>query len=333
MITVNEPFIIVLIIILFLTVIKWLEWYLFQNGAIPSRTRSRKGKDRKEKNRLRQIKELLFVKNSDLKRPWYAGMPFAAFIIIQSLLLNRRDPLQTYQIFLVFFFGIAAAVCLDVLFMLKANKTFFSERNIKMRYIRSQMAQLLLSVFLGILIVGAMIFYEEIKSQDPSELAKEVNWVIKPEYQGRWPQFSEGLAPVAKDGKYGFINKQGDGSVAFQFDEANGFCDGMAAVRKGRKWGFINQSGQKVIPFLYDEVIDFGDGLAPVKAEGKWMVIDRSGTVNFKTDFQEMSQYHEGVSKVVLEDDTYRAVRRDNLIDTEGKLLFRKDYRCEVSLE
>mgnify|MGYP000873554463 CR=1 FL=1 len=32
MVTFNGPFFIVLIIIIFLVVIRWIEWYLFQNG-------------------------------------------------------------------------------------------------------------------------------------------------------------------------------------------------------------------------------------------------------------------------------------------------------------
>ncbi len=52
--------------------------------------------------------------------------------------------------------------------------------------------------------------------------------------------FKEGLA-FAKhsNGLYGFINKQGEWVIPPQFEEARSFSDGMAAVKVNGKWGFI----------------------------------------------------------------------------------------------
>ena len=51
--------------------------------------------------------------------------------------------------------------------------------------------------------------------------------------------FSEGLAPVKKDGKWGCVDKTGKEVVPPIYDGARGGEDGLAAVKKDGKWGFI----------------------------------------------------------------------------------------------
>ncbi|NLU32346.1 MAG: WG repeat-containing protein [Clostridiaceae bacterium] len=45
-------------------------------------------------------------------------------------------------------------------------------------------------------------------------------------YQG----FSNGLAAVCVDGKFGYISKNGDFVIEPEFDYAERFCDGLALV-------------------------------------------------------------------------------------------------------
>ena len=56
----------------------------------------------------------------------------------------------------------------------------------------------------------------------------------------RVSDFSEELAAVALDSKWGYINRTGNEVVTPQFDEVRRFRGGMAAVRTGDKWGFIH---------------------------------------------------------------------------------------------
>lgn len=50
----------------------------------------------------------------------------------------------------------------------------------------------------------------------------------------------------------------------FIFDACGGFSDGIAAVKKDGKWGYVNSDGQTVIPFEYDSSWDHckSDGVA-----------------------------------------------------------------------
>ena len=63
--------------------------------------------------------------------------------------------------------------------------------------------------------------------------------------------FSEGLASVGKDGKYGYINKKGEEVVKPKYDEVLNFREGLAGVQKGDKWGYINKKGEEVVKTKY----------------------------------------------------------------------------------
>lgn len=56
--------------------------------------------------------------------------------------------------------------------------------------------------------------------------------------------FHEGLARVWKDGKYGFVNRDGEEVFSCQFDQAQDMSEGLAAVCRNDKWGYIDAQGQ-----------------------------------------------------------------------------------------
>ncbi|AEH01914.1 WG repeat-containing protein [Lacinutrix sp. 5H-3-7-4] len=86
------------------------------------------------------------------------------------------------------------------------------------------------------------------------------------------------IAYAKKDGKIGFINKNGDWIVEPQFDKVRAFVNGLAPVLKNKKWGYIDTSGTLVIPHQYRDAEIFSkDGLAPVKLNKFWGFIDKTG--------------------------------------------------------
>lgn len=68
--------------------------------------------------------------------------------------------------------------------------------------------------------------------------------------------FSEGIAPVAHNGKMGFINKNNVNIIPFCFDLAQKFHDGCALVcltsspnarLSTNKWAIINKEGKILV--------------------------------------------------------------------------------------
>ena len=80
--------------------------------------------------------------------------------------------------------------------------------------------------------------------------------------------FSEGFAVVHFNDSAGFsasfINKNGERISSLLYRRANKFSDGMASVLLNDKWGFIDTTGNIVIQPQYDVCSDFSEGLAPV---------------------------------------------------------------------
>src|ERR1700687_2019261 len=116
--------------------------------------------------------------------------------------------------------------------------------------------------------------------------------VIKPEYEADILdhfKFSEGLAAVKVDGKWGYIDKTGQLAIKPAFEGADPFSEGLAASQIDHKNGYINAVGELVIKPRFDLAVEFSEGLARVNIgwtyglnstdpgyrQGKWGFIDR----------------------------------------------------------
>lgn len=101
--------------------------------------------------------------------------------------------------------------------------------------------------------------------------------ILKPIYDDIKP-FSEGLAAIQLNNKWGFVNKLGEIVVSPQYLYVEKFAYGYAKVQKGAKEGFIDKSGKIIIPIQYDFVNSFDENeLALVKKDGKYGYINRWG--------------------------------------------------------
>jgi hypothetical protein len=72
------------------------------------------------------------------------------------------------------------------------------------------------------------------------DIKKDPNYVLIDEY-------SEGLARVKRNNKFGFYNPEGQLSIPFKYDYAGSFHEGMTVVKNLGKWFFINANGKKIL--------------------------------------------------------------------------------------
>ncbi|HZG17680.1 MAG TPA: WG repeat-containing protein [Candidatus Bathyarchaeia archaeon] len=87
------------------------------------------------------------------------------------------------------------------------------------------------------------------------------------------------LVPVEKAGKWGYKRAGEDEvTIPYNFDHATKFSDGLALVKKDGKFGYINSKGQVVIPFEYSYATSFSGGKATVKKDGQLGTIDKNGS-------------------------------------------------------
>lgn len=112
--------------------------------------------------------------------------------------------------------------------------------------------------------------------------------------------FSEGLACVRKNEKWGHVNKQGQMIVPMKYDDVTAFSEGLAYVKLNNKWGYVNKQGQMIIPMKYDGATIFSEGLACVKLNNKWGVINKQGQVIVPMKYDDAYPFSEGMAKVSL---------------------------------
>ncbi len=173
---------------------------------------------------------------------------------------------------------------------------------------------------------------------DPQVLNNSTNsdfFVIQPQFDlvGR---FKDGLALVRigddKNGKYGFVNKQGKIIIKPQFDGVGDFNDGLARVRIGDwdtgKYGFINKQGKMVINPQFDSVGDFQEELASVRIgdfkTGKYGFINKQGEFVINPQFDWANDFSEGLAAVQI-----GSIQNGKFgyIDKQGKIIVKAMYR------
>jgi hypothetical protein len=83
-----------------------------------------------------------------------------------------------------------------------------------------------------------------------------------------------------RDGKYGYIDRNGKIVISAQFEQARDFSEGLATVKIGDKYGCIDANGKIVIPARFDYINEFKNGLAEITLDrlekGK---IDKTGKI------------------------------------------------------
>jgi hypothetical protein len=77
--------------------------------------------------------------------------------------------------------------------------------------------------------------------------------------------FCEGFARVARNGRWGHINKEARFVVEPRFDMAYEFCEERAVVTLDRRAGFVDYGGDIAIPINFLRAEMFSEGLAAVE--------------------------------------------------------------------
>lgn len=134
--------------------------------------------------------------------------------------------------------------------------------------------------------------------------------------------FSEGLAAVSKNDKYGFIDTKGKVVIEPKYEWASSFSDGLAIVSVEGLYGAIDKQGKTVIPFEYQALADFHDGFAtaarppknPEDYESKYGLINKKNEVVIPFMYESMGNLSESLI----------AVKKDGkwgYVDTKNKAI------------
>ena len=137
--------------------------------------------------------------------------------------------------------------------------------------------------------------------------------------------FNEGLACVVKNGKYGFINHNGEWVIKPVFAMCGSFSNGLAPAldEKTRKWGYINNKGAWVIEPEFSKAKDFSEGLAAVWKDFKWGFINENGKYVIPLEYRTAESFNSGYAYVGKENSFY-------FINQQGQKAFSDELYSKI---
>ena len=107
-----------------------------------------------------------------------------------------------------------------------------------------------------------------------------------------------GLIKVRLDGKYGFINEDGEEIIPCKYEDADNFPEGLTKVKSAEGWGFVNKNGEEIISCKYEDADVFSDGLAKVKSAEGWGFVNENGEEIVACKYEEAHAFWLGLAKV-----------------------------------
>lgn len=147
------------------------------------------------------------------------------------------------------------------------------------------------------------------------------DWIAPPMYDAGGT-FSDGLALLGMGGKYGYIDKTGDFAIAMQYQDAKDFDrnTSLACVAKDGKWGVINKLGKVVLPFEFDKVTITSDKYLYVESKGKVGIYNNKGVevlapICDRIDIKKNGEiFNYGVAEGFLNDERIRIDELGNIV-------------------
>lgn len=105
---------------------------------------------------------------------------------------------------------------------------------------------------------------------------------------------NERLFVQDSDGKYKLVDSTGKQIGAEKYEDAKIFSDNTyAAVKKNGRWGYIDKEGNMVIQPVFEDARSFANGLAAVKTDGKWGFIDAGGEMKIAAQFFDAKDFND----------------------------------------
>ena len=113
-------------------------------------------------------------------------------------------------------------------------------------------------------------------------------------------------------GPFGLMDTAGNPLTGPVFDAVSPFSESLASVRMDGRWGFIDRQGKVVIPIAFAdpaardeeyrfEAYTFHEGLASIYAHGRFGYIDPSGTIAIPPRYAASGPFSEGLAIVCPE--------------------------------
>lgn len=136
----------------------------------------------------------------------------------------------------------------------------------------------------------------------------------------------QNFLPFEKNGRWGYIDKEGKILIEPKFEYAGEFSSGRAPVVIGAddkpKFGYIDETGELAFPILFDRGLEFSEGFAVVSINDKYGYIDVHGKYLVEPKFSWAYSFSDGMGRF---EESTRFSRTYGFIDTTGSVAIKAD--------
>lgn len=175
------------------------------------------------------------------------------------------------------------------------------------------------TIISGIVIISVILLIVIIRKPSIADISiDKVTPELKKAVQkyDKLDSFSEGLAPVCKDDKWGFIDKLGKEIISCQYDEVEDFQFGVCVVEANEKSGIIDKYGKSIAPIKYDWIDCFsisGDSLSRASLNDKQGILNIEGKAIIPFEYEEIFDFNEGIA-LARKNGKYGCIDKSNCV-------------------
>ncbi|MEA3423719.1 MAG: WG repeat-containing protein [Bacillota bacterium] len=151
--------------------------------------------------------------------------------------------------------------------------------------------------------------------------------------------YSEGLAPVELNGKWGYVDYFENVKIDFDFYGARPFSERLAAIQTNEnweypKWGYIDTSGGFVIEPAFIFVDSFSEGLAVAMKDGRGIgFIDKNGDFKIEPMYAGSYPFEDGKAMAYGINQHYLIDINGNIIESTNDTYDRKNLPVIENIE
>ena len=145
---------------------------------------------------------------------------------------------------------------------------------------------------------GVAVVYNNEKFALFSDKGKDLTGFVYDNIGGEFGLMTEGLIPVRKAEKWGFMTKNGNVVVALDYEQVGRFSESLCPVILNGKIAYIDATGKQITEAIYEQSDEFSEGFAAVKKDELWGYIDKTGKLVIPLSYESANKFDKGVAYV-----------------------------------
>ena len=141
--------------------------------------------------------------------------------------------------------------------------------------------------------------------------------------------FSDGLVQISKDGKWGYLDTDGQTAIDLKYDFTTKFSGGFALVKRGAEFFVLNKRGEEIAITVANvaKIKEFSEGFAPITFTDKTVgFIGTDGKLAIDNKFRAVGYFKNGLAWAKNESNLLGYIGTDGNWVVEAKFAAGKNF-------